>query len=304
MRKTLALIGVAAVLGSCGATSGLDPDDERPVVVTTFTVIADMARAVGGDAVVVESLLDPGVEVHGYEPTPGDLTKAARADLVLDNGLGLERWFEPFMERVDAPRVVVSEGIDPIPITEGEYAGGANPHAWMSPVQATVYVENIRDALTDLTPSDADVFAANAASYLSDIDDLHHELTRAVAALPPAHRGLVTCEGAFSYLARDAGLSEAYLWPVNSDVQGTPRQIADTIAFVRSAGVPTIFCESTVSDAAQRQVAEESGAELGPVLYVDSLSPPDGPVPTYLDLLRHDVETIVAGLSGRPTETR
>lgn len=293
----MAVVGAAALAG-CSGASASDASDGRPVVVTTFTVIADMARVVGGEAVVVESLLDPGVEVHGYEPTPGDLTRAARADLVLDNGLGLERWFEPFMERVDAPHVVVSDGIDPLPIHEGEYAGGANPHAWMSPVQAAVYVENIRDALTDLVPAEADEFAANAAEFLADLDDVHTDLTTAVAALPPEHRALVTCEGAFSYLARDAGLTEAYLWPVNSDVQGTPGQIAEAIAFVRADGVPTVFCESTVSDEAQRQVARESGAELGEVLYVDSLSAPDGPVPTYLDLLRHDVDAIVAGLSG------
>lgn len=304
MRKTAALLVVVGVLAGCGAASGSAPGsdgDARPVVLTTFTVIADMARVVGGDAVEVESLLDPGVEVHGYEPTPGDLTRAARADLILDNGLGLERWFEDFLERVEAPHVVVSDGIDPIPIGAGEYEGRDNPHAWMSPVQAAVYVENIREALTALSPDDAEEFAANAAHYLAEIEAVHATMTDAFADLPPAHRALVTCEGAFSYLARDTGLTEAYLWPVNSDVQGTPGQIADTIGFVRGGGVPAVFCESTVSDDAQRQVARESGAELGEVLYVDSLSEPDGPVPTYLDLLRHDADAIVAGLTGGAT---
>lgn len=299
MWKLRVVLVAAGLLAGCGAVAGSSEeagDDGRPVVLTTFTVIADMARVVGGDAVVVESLLDPGVEVHGYEPTPRDLTRAARADLVLDNGLGLERWFEDFMERIDAPHAVVSDGIDPIPIGPGD-GDAANPHAWMSPVEAAVYVENIRAALTDLSPADADAFAANAAAFRAEIDDLHGDLTTAVASLPPEHRALVTCEGAFSYLARDAGLTEAYLWPVNSDVQGTPQRIADTIGFVRDRDVPTVFCESTVSDEAQRQVAGETGADLGEVLYVDSLSEPDGPVPTYLDLLRHDIDAIVAGLS-------
>lgn len=286
-------------MAATGCTTGaVSREDERKQVVTTFTVLADMARNVAGDRIDVQSITKPGAEVHGYEPTPSDLLDAAKADLVLDNGLGLESWFARFVERSEARHVTVSEGIDPIPISAGDQQGAVNPHAWMSPHEAAIYVDNIRDAFTRLDPEGESVYRANAERYRRELDEVGHYLRRELGTLPLQHRALVTCEGAFSYLARDAGLDEAYLWPVNSGEEGTPQQITNTTRFVRDSGVPAVFCESTVSDKAQRQVAAETGARLGPELYVDSLSAPDGPVPTYLDLLRHDARAIVAGLRG------
>jgi len=292
--KTAVVAVAAATLAACASPTEAD---ERPFALTTFTVIADMTRAVAGEHVRVESITKPGAEVHGYEPTPSDLRNAADADLVLDNGLGLERWFEQFLEDADASHVVLSEGVEPEFITGDSYAGQTNPHAWMSPLNAQIYVDNITAALTDLAPEHAAEFASNAAAYKTELAALHEDLVAGVSALPEAQRALVTCEGAFSYLARDAGLKEAYLWPVNADQQGTPQQIAQTVDFVRDNRVPAVFCESTVSDKAQQQVAADTGARFGGTLYVDSLSGPDGPVPTYLDLLRHDISTITAGLT-------
>ncbi|GAA0518999.1 metal ABC transporter substrate-binding protein [Saccharopolyspora subtropica] len=295
----MSLVVVAALALTAACATGLSqPDDERKRVVTTFTVIADMARAVAGDRIAVESITKPGAEIHEYEPTPSDMLRAAKADLVLDNGLGLERWFDRFVQRSEARHVTVTEGVPPMPIRSGEYRGKANPHAWMSPRTARTYVTNIRDAFVRLDPAGAHVFRANAEAYLRQLDEIDRYLRDELATLPESHRALVTCEGAFSYLARDAGLQEAYLWPVNSDSEGTPQQIRATTQFVREHGVPAVFCESTVNDKAQQQVARETGARLGATLYVDSLSGPDGPVPTYLDLLRHDARAIVEGLRG------
>lgn len=294
LRKFFAAGACVATLAACSTTS---QSDDTPLVLTTFTVLADMTRAVAGDHVRVESITKPGAEVHGYEPTPGDLRHAADADLVLDNGLGLERWFERFLADTHAEHVVLSDGVEPLLIGEDAYAGRYNPHAWMSPVSAQIYVDNIEAALAALAPQHAADFAANAAAYKRELQTVHDELVSSLTALPAHQRALVTCEGAFSYLVRDAGLREAYLWPVNADQQGTPQQIARTVDFVRDNAVPAVFCESTVSDKAQRQVAADTGAAFGGILYVDSLSEPDGPVPTYLDLLRHDVATITAGLT-------
>jgi len=287
---------LAASAGLSACSTPTDRDD-RPLVLTTFTVLADMTRVIAGDHVRVESITKPGAEVHGYEPTPGDLRTAADADLVFDNGLGLERWFERFLTDTHAEHVVLSEGIDPIRIGEDAYAGRDNPHAWMSPLSAQIYVDNIEAALTGLVPEHADDFAAAADSYRLQLRSVHDEMVDALRAVPEDRRALVSCEGAFSYLARDTGLTEAYLWPVNADRQGTPQQIARTVDFVRDNDVPAVFCESTVSDKAQRQVAADTGAAFGGILYVDSLSEPDGPVPTYLDLLRHDARTITTGLT-------
>ena len=277
--RLLAVVsGLALVaLGGCALPGGPPDDgDPRPRVLTTFTVIADMTREVAGDRVRVDSVTRPGMEIHGYEPTPGDLTRGADADLILDNGLGLEAWFERFLDRAGTPSATLSEGVETLPIADGAEAGAPNPHAWMSPDNAVVYVENIRDALVGLDPAGEATYRANAQRYAAELSAVGDELRAALAVLPANQRALVTCEGAFSYLARDVGLTEAYLWPVNSDVEGTPQQVASTVTFVRENAVPAVFCESTVNDGAQQRVAAETGARLGPPLYVDSLSGPEG----------------------------
>jgi manganese transport system substrate-binding protein len=291
---------VALVLAGCGGDDRADgAADDRPVVLTTFTVLADMVRNVAGDRAEVASVVKVGGEIHGYEPTPSDLTTATRADLVIQNGLGLERWIEQFTDQVGVPEVVLGEGVETIPIAgTGEYGGKPNPHVWMSARHGAAYVEAIRDALIDLDPDGADTYRANAERYAAEVLAVGEEVRAALAELPAPRRALVTCEGAFSYLAADLGLDEAFLWPVNAEQEGTPQQIASVVGFVRDRGVPAVFCESTVSDRAQRQVAAESGSRFAGTLYVDSLSAADGPVPTYLDLLRHDASVIVAGLTG------
>lgn len=303
-RALAAIVLAVGLLAACSpgatdATPADQPADDRPVVLTTFTVLADIARNVAGDHLRVESITRVGAEIHGYDPTPGDVARARDADLVLDNGLGLEAWFAQFLDGVDVPHVVVSDGVDVLDVTEDAYAGRPNPHAWMSPLRTQVYVANVADAFANLDPAHAADYRANAAAYSAELQAVHDELVAAVATLPERQRVLVTCEGAFTYLAHDAGLDEHYLWAVNAERQSTPRQVAAVIDVVRERDVPAVFCESTVSDTAMRQVVDASDATFGGTLYVDSLSEPDGPVPTYLDLLRHDVRTIVDGLTGR-----
>ncbi|MEC9344546.1 MAG: metal ABC transporter substrate-binding protein [Pseudomonadota bacterium] len=269
-------------------------------VVTTFTVIADMARNVAGEAASVESITKPGAEIHNYQPTPRDIVKAQDAGLVLWNGLGLELWFERFFANLrDVPSAVLSDGVDPIGIGEGPYEGKPNPHAWMSISDALTYVENIRKALVAHDPDNAETYNANAARYSAEIEALADPIRQLLATVPEEGRWLATSEGAFSYLARDLGLRELYIWPINADQQGTPQQVRHVIDTIREQGVPVIFSESTVSPKPAQQVARETGIRYGGVLYVDSLSDADGPVPTYLDLLRVTTRTIAEGLTGR-----
>jgi manganese/iron transport system substrate-binding protein len=271
---------------------------ERLKVVTTFTVLADLARNVAGDAADVEALTKPGAEIHYYQPTPGDILRARDADLVLWNGLNLEQWFEKFLANLgDVPSAVVSDGVEPMGIVEGPYTGKPNPHAWMSPEAALTYVENIRAALAEHDPANAEAYAANAAAYSDAIRAVADPMRATLAAIPDERRWLVTSEGAFSYLARDFGLRELYIWPINADQQGTPQQVRKVIDAVREHDIPAVFSESTVPADAARQIARETGAAYGGVLYVDSLSEPDGPVPTYLDMLRVTTETIAGALT-------
>ena len=272
--------------------------EDRLKVVTTFTVIADMARNVAGEGVEIVSVTKPGAEIHGYEPTPQDIVAASDADLILWNGLGLERWFEQFLGNLgDVPSVTLTDGIQPISILGGAYEGKPNPHAWMSLDNALVYVDNIAKSLSQADPDNAALYAANADRYKAQLLAEIGPLKDRIASLPADRRWLVTCEGAFSYLARDLGLQELYLWPINADQQGTPRQVKAVIDGVRANEIPVVFCESTVSSDPAEQVARETGAAFGGVLYVDSLSAADGPVPTYLDLLRVTTETIAQGLA-------
>ena len=265
-------------------------------VVTTFTVIQDIAQNVAGDAATVESITKPGAEIHEYEPTPKDIVKAQSADLILWNGLNLERWFERFFQNIkDKPAVVVTEGITPLSIYEGPYKDAPNPHAWMSPSNALIYVENIKNALVKYDPQNADAYQKNAATYAEKIKQLDKPLREKLSQIPADQRWLVTSEGAFSYLAKDYDLKEGYLWPINAEQQGTPQQVRKLIDLVKKNHIPVVFSESTVSAKPAQQVAKESGAKYGGVLYVDSLSATDGPVPTYIDLLNVTVSTIVKG---------
>ena len=265
-------------------------------VVTTFTVIQDIAQNVAGDAATVESITKPGAEIHEYEPTPKDIVKAQSADLILWNGLNLERWFERFFQNVkDKPAVVVTEGIQPLSIYEGPYKDAPNPHAWMSPSNALIYIENIKNALVKYDPQNAAVYEKNAADYAQKIKQLDEPLRAKLAQIPEEQRWLVTSEGAFSYLAKDYNLKEGYLWPINAEQQGTPQQVRKVIDLVRKNNIPVVFSESTISAKPAQQVAKESGAKYGGVLYVDSLSAKKGPVPTYIDLLNVTVSTIVKG---------
>jgi manganese/iron transport system substrate-binding protein len=290
-----------AVMGGLFAAIGLawpaHAQSAKPFrVVTTFTVIQDIAQNVAGTSAIVESITKPGAEIHDYQPTPHDIVKAQDADLVIWNGLNLERWFEKFFQNVsDVPSVVASEGVEPMGISEGAYSGKPNPHAWMSPSNALIYVENIRKALVQHDPTHADTYNKNAAAYAAQIKAMDAPLRERLASIPKDQRWLVTSEGAFSYLARDYGLRELYLWPINADQQGTPQQVRRVIDEVRKSKIPVVFSESTVSDKPARQVAKETGARYGGVLYVDSLSEATGPVPTFLKLLETTVATIAEG---------
>ncbi|MFM7425971.1 MAG: metal ABC transporter substrate-binding protein [Elainella sp.] len=279
------------------AASPSGQQNDRKVVLTTFTVLADMAQNVAGDRLVVESIVKPGAEIHGYEPSPSDLERGQGASLILDNGLNLERWAERFYNSVpDLSRVTLSSGVEAVNIAADAYQGKPNPHAWMSPQNALIYVENIRKAFETLDPANAATYRANAAAYSKQIQEIDQKLKQEIAALPPNRRYLVSCEGAFSYLARDYGLQEVYLWPVNAEQQATPRQVQRVIDMVKTNQIPAVFCESTVSNEAQLQVAKSSGAKFSGVFYVDSLSPPEGPAPTYLKLLEYNVNTLIKGL--------
>jgi len=288
---TASLTALAASLSSAALAS------DKMKVVTTFTVLADIAQNVAGEAAEVVSITKPGAEIHGYQPTPQDIVRASDADLILWNGMNLELWFEQFLSNLgDVPSATLTDGIDPISIASGSYEGKPNPHAWMGLDNALIYIDNIEKAFAEHDPDNAAIYVRNAGAYKDKLRKTIEPLRQAVAEIPEDRRWLVTCEGAFSYLARDFGMKELYLWPMNADQVGTPQQVRSVIDGVRDNEIPVVFCESTVNTAPAKQVARETGASYGGELYVDSLSEADGPVPTYLDLLKVTSGTVAKGL--------
>ncbi|MEZ2319321.1 MAG: metal ABC transporter substrate-binding protein [Microcoleus sp.] len=285
--------------GDSSATASDSTKKDKKVILTTFTVLADMAQNVAGDKAIVQSITKPGAEIHGYEVTPSDLKRGQNANLILENGLNLERWATRFYNSLPkVSHITLSEGVSPVNIAEDAYRGKPNPHAWMSPKNALIYVENIRKTLGNLDPANAASYNANAAKYSQQIKAIDAKLKQAISAIPPDKRYIVSCEGAFSYIARDYGLKEVYLWPVNAEQQATPKQVERVINTVKANQIPAVFCESTVNNEAQLQVAKETGAKFAGVFYVDSLSPPDGPASTYLKLLEYNINTLIKGLQG------
>ncbi len=291
--KILPALAISTILMASVAQA-----DEKFKAVTTFTVIADMAENVAGDHAEVVSITKPGAEIHNYQPTPKDIIKAQDADLVIWNGLNLELWFEQFFENLrDVPSVVVTDGIEPMGIASGPYSGKPNPHAWMSPSDAMIYVDNIAKAFAEHDPENAAHYLENAENYKAEIEAVVAPMREKLNSIPEDERWLVTSEGAFSYLARDFGMKELYLWPINADQQGTPQQVRQVIDQVRANNIRAVFSESTVSDAPAKQVVRETDALYGGVLYVDSLTDESGTVPTYIDLLKVTTSTIAEGLT-------
>jgi manganese transport system substrate-binding protein len=304
------MLSAPLLLTACTSPKAVHPNassgaTDQPLVLTTFTVLADMAKNVAGDRLRVESITKQGAEIHGYEPTPSDIRRGSGANLILENGLGLELWSRRFTAAAgNVPTVTLSEGMKPLPIEEDAYAGKPNPHAWMSPKRAMQYVDRMVEAFSNLDPAGAATFKANGEAYKQQLRQLDTDLRASLATIPEQRRVLVSCEGAFTYLAKDYGMDEAYLWPVNAESQVTPQRIKRLIETVKQRRVPTIFCESTVSDKAQREVAKASGSRFGGTFYVDSLSAADGPAPTLLDLQRHNVRLIQQGLGSESRASR
>ncbi len=295
----LLLVLSMPIIGACNIINREESNvASKPFVLTTFTVLADMARNVAGNRLTVKSVTKPGAEIHGYQFTPSDIIRAKGASIIIENGLGLESWISRFtISAGNVPRFVLSEGMEPLLIEGDVYAGKPNPHAWMSPKRAISYVDRLVEAFVKIDPSGKSYYLKNAKNYKEKLEALDKELSDSLALVPLNKRVLVSCEGAFTYLAHDYGMDEEYLWPVNSESQVTPRRMTNLISKIKEKSVPTIFCESTVSSKAQKEVAKASGAKFGGIFYVDSLSDSNGPAPTLLEMQRHNVRLIIKGLS-------
>src|SRR5262245_27937772 len=270
-------------------------------LVATFSILADLARNVGGEAVEVTSLVGPNGDAHAYSPSPADGKRLADARLVLVNGLGFEGWIDRLVKASGTKAVVVtaSRGIKPRQMTdEDEHDHGKiDPHAWQSVANAKVYVANIRDALVKADPARAAAYEADAAAYLGKLDSLESEIKTMLAAIPAERRKVITTHNAFGYFG--AAYRMQFIAPqgVSTETEVSARDVAKIIRQIKTQKIPAVFMENVTDPRLMKRIAEEAGAKIGGKLYSDALSGPDGPAATYLDMMRSNLKEFKSALA-------
>jgi zinc/manganese transport system substrate-binding protein len=266
----------------------------RLSVVTSFSILADFARNVGGDRASVTTLIGPDSDVHVYTPAPADAKKVADARLLIVNGLGLEGWLPRLVQSSGSKATIVTASRGIVPLEAG---GAADPHAWQSVADAKIYVANIRDAFAAADPAAAGVFRANADGYLAKLDALDREVRIAVEQIPPAQRKVISTHRAFGYFAAAYGIQFIAPFGVSTDSEPSARDVADIITRIKTAKIPAIFLENISDDRLINRVAAETGARIGGTLYSDSLTDEKGPAPTYIDMVRHNIRALTSALA-------
>ena len=290
------------------------PVSGEPVqAVASFSILGDLVKNVGGEAVAVTTLIDPGVDAHTYDPAPADLVVLAEADVIFENGLGFEPWLDGFFESTQPPgtRVVVTEGITPREVGQdadeheeeedaGDGHGQFDPHVWHDVANVIILVGNIRDALVATDPVRAELYEANAAAYIVELEALDASIREQVGTLPPERRKLITSHDTFGYFAAAYGFDVlgTALGSLSTEA-GDPsaRDIATLVTEIEEAGVPAIFAENVANPDLMESIAAEAGVELAPPLYTDALGPPGSPGETYLGMMESNVTTIVDALN-------
>ncbi|HZC94726.1 MAG TPA: metal ABC transporter substrate-binding protein [Bradyrhizobium sp.] len=282
------LICLALVVGVCPARA-----QDRLNVVASFSILGDFVRNVGGDRVNVAALVGPDSDVHVYVPTPTDAKKIADAKLLFVNGFGLEGWLPRLLQASGgkAPVIVATKGIAPLKL-----GSDADPHAWQSPINAKIYVTNIRDALVAADPADGASFRANADAYLAKLDALDREVREAIGQIPPSRRKVISTHRAFGYFAAAYGIEFIAPEGVSTESEPSAREIAGIITQIRTAKIPAVFLENISDPRLIRQIAAETGAGVGGTLYSDSLTGEKGDAPTYIDMVRHNIKALTSAL--------
>jgi len=266
---------------------------DRLNVVASFSILGDLVRNVGGERVNATTLVGPDGDVHVYVPTPADAKKIADARLVFVNGLGLEGWLPRLVQSAGNKATIstATTGIAPLKL-----GSDADPHAWQSPLNAKIYVTNIRDALVAAAPADAEAFKSNANAYLAKLDALDGEVRQAVAQIPENRRKVISTHRAFGYFAAAYGVEFVAPQGVSTESEASARDIAGIITQIRAAKIPAVFLENISDPRLIRQIAAETGARVGGTLYSDSLTGEKGDSPTYIDMVRHNIKALTSAL--------
>ena len=297
MRKTLLLMAVTAIFlaGCSGMSNAARTGGLR--VLATETFLGDIAQNVAGSRQKIETLLPVTADPHEFQPTPQDAIKIAESQVLIVNGLGYETWLTKTLENSGGLVVVASNGLSPNPDPSGEHPAG-DPHMWMNPLNVIYYVENIRDGLTHADPAGKEIYNTNAEAYIAQLKDLDGWVKSQVTQLPPEKRLLVTNHDALGYFSQAYGFKVvgAVIPSVTDEASPSAQQLASLIDTIKSSRAPTIFLDIGENQNLANQIASESGAKVVTDLYVESTSAPDGPAPTYIGMIKHDVTAIVEAL--------
>ncbi|PHI20473.1 hypothetical protein CEQ90_06895 [Lewinellaceae bacterium SD302] len=280
-----------------GFTSGQEAD--RPLVVASASIFADLAEVISGGLVEVSMVVPIGGDPHIYEPTPADVRLVAGADLILVNGLTFEGWMNELIENsgTRGRKVIITQGIQPI--ESEEYENSSDPHAWMDASNGITYAANVRDALIQIDPENAEVYRFNAGLYQQQVRDLDSYIQSRIAEVPESSRVLITSHDAFRYYGRRYGIRVEAALGTSTDAEVRTDDVARLTNIIRESGVKAIFVESTINPKLIRQIATDNNVIIGGYLYADSLGDSLSPAPTYLEMLRYNTDVVVAGLLGQ-----
>ncbi len=326
-RRNLLISSTAFIgLSLAAPTSTWSADAPIPVV-ATFSVLGDMVKRIGGDRVAVTTLVGPDGDAHVYQPGPADAQAVSQAEILVFNGLEFEGWLDRLVEASDfgGLRVVATDGIQPIRLEDddhhdddhaeeddhaakdehddehedehGHHHGAFDPHAWHSLANAVIYVDNITAALARTDPAGASAYYGNRATYVAEIQALDADIRKTVARLAEDRRTIVTAHDAFGYFAEAYGLRFVAPLGIGTESDASAGDVAALIRQIREEEITAVFVESFTDQRLLERIADETGASIGGTLYSDALSGPNGPASTYLDMLRHNAETLAEALS-------
>jgi zinc/manganese transport system substrate-binding protein len=292
-------LGVAAAIGLAATAAAPAAAQDKVRVVATFSILADFARNVGGDAVEVSALVGPDSDAHVYAPSPADAKRLGEAKVVLMNGLGFEGWLDRLVKAsgTKAAVTVTTRGIKPRQMKDdGHGHGRSDPHAWQSVANVRTYVANIRDALIKADPAGQAKYEANATAYLAKLDALETEVKATIAAIPAERRKIITTHDAFGYFADAYGVAFIAPQGVSTEAEVAARDLAKIIRQIKAQKIPAVFMENVTDPRLMKRIAEETGAKIGGRLYSDALSEKDGPAASYIDMMRYNLKELRGAL--------
>ena len=311
-RRALLLASAAVLLAAPAlAEDAAPPAPPKLKAVASFSILGDFVKVVGGDRLEVATLVGANGDAHVYAPAPADAKTLAAAKIVFVNGLNFEGWLDRLVKAsgTKATLITATKGISPLKSEhhdddhdhdhghKGHDHGAFDPHAWQSIANAKIYVANIRDALVAADPAGAEAYQANASAYLARLDQLEADTRAAIARIPAGKRRIITSHDAFQYFEKAYGIEFIAPTGVSTDAEASAKAVAKIIAQIRKQNIPAVFLENVTDPRLLKRIADETGAKIGGTLYSDALTEPSGAAPTYIDMMRHNIETLTGTLA-------